>query len=146
MLKPRPLVIAATLLAATAALAHQGVQNATVMARMEGMSAIASHMKTLGDMAKGKIPFDAQTAQAAANGVADQADLIPSLFEQPETDPKSEALPTIWASYPDFTTKALATATAARQAAGALDQPQQLATALSNIGATCKSCHAAYRQ
>ena len=49
------------LAATSAALAHTGVKNAQVMARMEAMEQIAAATKTLSEMAKRQIPFDAAT-------------------------------------------------------------------------------------
>ena len=59
----------------------QGVQNPAVKARMDGMSAIAENMKTLGQMAKGATEFDAAMARAAAATIAEQASATPGLFE-----------------------------------------------------------------
>mgnify|MGYP001829162567 CR=1 FL=1 len=56
-------------LAASAALAHQGVKNPAVMERMEGMTDQAAAMKTLGQMATGKTAFDAAAAAAAREEV-----------------------------------------------------------------------------
>ena len=130
---------------ATAAFAHQGVQNAAVKARMDGMSEIGSATKTLGNMARGNTAFDAAAAQNAATILANEAAQIPMLFERPETDPKSEALPSIWASFDDFTEKARALNAAARLAAEAGSQAE-LQSAMQQIGAACSACHRAYRE
>ncbi|MFT7596752.1 MAG: cytochrome c556 [Paracoccaceae bacterium] len=83
------------IIAATAALAYQGVQNPTVKARMDAMSAIGKNTKVLGAIAKGQVAFDATTAKAAAGAIADHAAQISALFQEPATDPKSEAQPVI---------------------------------------------------
>ncbi|MEO1306935.1 MAG: cytochrome c, partial [Pseudomonadota bacterium] len=95
------------IIAGSLALAHDGVKNAAVMARMHGMSEIAAQMKAIGDMAKGETTFDAAQARAAVASIAEHAGAVPGLFEAPETDPKSEALPVIWEKFGDFTGKAL---------------------------------------
>ncbi|NND21494.1 MAG: hypothetical protein HKO14_05350, partial [Silicimonas sp.] len=49
--------VAVLLLVASAALAHQGVKNPAVKARMDVMSAIGDNTKLLGRMAKGEVAF-----------------------------------------------------------------------------------------
>ena len=66
---------------AGSALAHKGVMNSSVKARMNAMSAIAEQMKTLGKMAKGVTPFDSATARLAAAEIAKHAGDTPKLFE-----------------------------------------------------------------
>lgn len=138
--------LAGTMVLTTAALAHQGVQNAAVKARMDGMSAIGANMKTLGAMAKGQVAFDAGQAKEAAAAVAQEAARIPSLFEVQETDPKSEALPVIWSEFDRFTAIADDLEAAAIVAASALNGPEDLGPALKAIGGQCSACHKAYRE
>ncbi|MEX0286289.1 MAG: cytochrome c [Paracoccaceae bacterium] len=130
----------------TAALAHQGIQNAAVKARMDSMSAIATHMKTLGDMARGKATFDTALARHAAQGISLHAAEVPTLFEVPENDPKSEALPIIWTQFDDFEAKAVQMEKVAADLATTLSEPDDLPAALKALGATCTSCHETYRQ
>ena len=89
----RNLATLVALVSASAALAHQGVQNASVKARMDEMSEIADNIKVLGTMSKGTIEFDADAARTAAAAIADSAALIPTLFKTKETDAESEAKP-----------------------------------------------------
>ncbi len=138
-------IVLTVLFTASAALAHQGVQNPAVMARMEAMKTIGDNTKILGTMAKGELAFDAAKARAAAAEIAVQAGRTPGLFEAPETDPKSEALPVIWENYADFTAKSDALVAAAKMAQG-IRTPQDLTTALGAIGAACKACHSDYRE
>ncbi|MYF88372.1 MAG: cytochrome c, partial [Boseongicola sp. SB0676_bin_33] len=105
-MKVRRITLGTALIAATAALAHQGVQNPAVKARMAAMSAISENMKTLGMMARGATEFDAEAARDAAAAIADHASAVPGLFEANETDPMSEARPEIWTSFEDFSAKA----------------------------------------
>ena len=134
------------LLAATAALAHQGVRNPAVKARMDAMGAISENTKILGAMAKGELSFDARAAREAARAIATTASDVPGLFEAPETDPKSEALPAIWDRFDDFVVKTETMVAAADAASTSIETPADLRAALSAIGATCKACHEAYRQ
>ena len=137
--------IFAACLAAGAALAHEGVKNPAVMARMDGMSTIGAATKTLGQMAKGEKPFDAATAQAAASRIADEAARIEGLFKAKEDDPKSESLPTVWTDFPDFVAKARKLEDAASRASN-LTTGDELQTSLREIGATCSACHKVYRK
>lgn len=139
------IVFGIALMAASAALAHQGVQNPAVMARMNGMSAIAKNIKTLGQMAKGTSAFDAEAARSAAAAIAEHAAAVPQLFEAKETDPKSEARPEIWANFGDFSSKAQELETLAAGYAQSLSVSSDLNAAMAALGATCKSCHADYR-
>lgn len=139
-----PFVLAITL-SASVVLAHGGVKNPAVMARMDGMSAIADGMKALGAMAKGAVAFDAGAADAAVATIADHAARIPALFEAEESDPKSEAKPEIWADFGDFTDKAGALTDVANGLSGAIRSQGDLGPAMKQLGAACKSCHADYR-
>lgn len=140
----RLLACLAALLAASAVVAHQGVTNPAVMARMQGMSALAAETKLLGEMAKGARSFDAAAAQAATAAIAAHGAEIPALFKAPETDPKSEALPAIWEDFARFEAAASALVTAAQ--AADLTAPEGLAPALAAIGATCGACHKRFRE
>ena len=144
-MKLRYLALGFALASATAAIAHQGVQNPAVKARMDGMSAIAENMKTLGQMAKGATPFDVETARLAAAAIAEHAAATPDLFAANETDPKSEARPEIWSNFDDFTAKAIELETIATGFATSINQPADLTAAMRAFGANCQSCHMAYR-
>lgn len=139
------IAFAATLSAGIAA-AHGGVQNDAVKARMDAMSGIGSNMKILGLMAKGATPFDANAARAAAATIANHAAATPELFEAQENDPKSEAKPEIWTNFYDFTAKAGDLETVAFGLSASIISFDDLVPAITNLGTTCKSCHAIYRQ
>ena len=140
------IVAVATILAATAALAHSGVKNAAVKARMDAMNAVGEEMKTLGLMAKGVSTFDANTAKAAANAIARHAANTPDLFRAKEDDPKSEATPAIWANFKDFTAKAVAMESAANGLSRSIASIDDLGPAMKALGDTCKACHGDYRE
>ena len=145
-MKLAPFTGIVALLVAGAAFAHQGVKNPAVMARMNGMSAIAEDMKTIGNMAKGTIQFDAAKAQQALKDIASQASKTPSLFEANEDDPKSEARPEIWSNFDDFTAKAVELETLANQLAPSIEERDDLRSVLRLMGENCKSCHGTYRE
>ena len=135
-----------TCLAATAVAAHQGVQNPTVKARMDNMSAIAENVKTLGSMAKGQTTFDQASARDAALAIATHAVETTTLFQDPATDPKSEARAEIWENFEDFTAKADELEMVARPLSNSISVKADLGVAMRDLGATCKSCHADYRK
>lgn len=132
--------------AAGTAPAHDGVQNAAVMARMHGMKEIGSRMAVLGDMAKGKTGFDARRARDAAAALAQAAAGTPTLFEPRQSDPKSEALPAIWQSFDDFTALSGDLERSARRAATQIRDIDSLRAATGDLGGACKACHSRYRE
>ena len=144
-MKRKSIALGLLLATATAALAHQGVKNPAVKARMDGMSAIAKNMKTLGQMSKGATEFDVTTARSAAAAIAKLAAATPGLFEANETDPKSEARSVIWSNFEDFAGKATELETIATGFSTSINEPADLNAAMGALGANCKSCHSVYR-
>ena len=134
------------LVMASAALAHSGVKNAAVKARMDAMSEIGRNTKVIGQMAKGQDTFDAAIVRTAAATIAQYAAQVPALFEANETDPKSEALPAIWDNYDDFVLKAEALEQVALKLSSTDPTLGDLGKAMAALGGTCKACHALYRQ
>ena len=134
------------ILSAGLAAAHTGVKNAAVKARMDAMSGIGAEMKALGQMAKGAATFDVDSARASAAAIAHHAAATPNLFKANEDDPKSEAKSSIWANFDDFTAKAVAMETVALGLSASITKANDLGPAMGALGATCKSCHAAYRE
>ena len=132
--------------AATIAIAHTGVEDEEVLARMDDMKAMGDATKTLGLMAKGEAPFDAKTARSAATRIAEEAARTPALFESAATDPQSEALPAIWDNWADFTEKADALETVASGLATDIDSIDTLRAGMGDLGQACKACHSEYRE
>lgn len=130
----------------TAALAHTGVTNRDVMARMMVMSTIGDQMKLIGSMAKGEAAFDAAAVNAALIEIAAQSAQIPSMFETRAVDPKSEALPVIWERFDTFTQRAKDAEATAERLAGTVTAANDLVPVLQQVGETCKACHATFRK
>lgn len=125
------------------ALADSAATDPDVKARQALMDANGGAMKVLGDMAGGKVAFDATAAAAAkASLVADAAD-IPVKFKNNAVDPASHAKPDVWTAWDDFAAKAgdLGKASAALDTSS-LDGVK---AGLGAIGGTCKACHTAYK-
>ncbi len=143
-MRPRALILALPLVAAFGALAHEGVKNPAVMARMMLMTDIKDSLGVIAAMAKGDRPFDATEAENARQALLTAARKIPAAFESPETDPKSEARPEIWSDWEDFTDKAEALTVAARDMnVTALASLQE---GLVSAGQTCRGCHKPFRE
>ncbi|MEO0380863.1 MAG: cytochrome c [Pseudomonadota bacterium] len=145
-MKQRLAIACALTLCATITLAHTGVKNAAVLARMHGMKTIADNVKVLGSMSKGQVAFDAKSARAAAAAIESHAAQSIALFTPKESDPKSEALPAIWENFDDFTAKARDLEAVAGELAISLESLEDVRAAMGRIGATCKACHAIYRE
>lgn len=130
-------------LGATAALAHEGVKDPDVKARMDLMEEIRDATATLGGMARGKIAFDEEEAAAARAALIDHAEEIPAVFETEAMDPESEALPAIWDEYGDFTDRAETLVGAAEaMETGSLDAVR---AGIRDVGRTCGGCHEVFR-
>lgn len=128
---------------AGAGLAHEGVKNEAVKARMMLMDGVKTATGALGGMAKGDVAFDAAKAGAARQALIDHAAAIPAAFKAPEMDPKSTALPAIWENWADFEAKARSMGAAAQE----LDtsELEWLQAGMGALGGSCAACHKAYR-
>ncbi|WP_323784311.1 cytochrome c [Thalassovita sp.] len=142
-MKRATLSLTITLALAGAALAHGGVSDPVVKARMALMTEIKDATAVIGGMAKGKLEFNPDQAAAAKAVLNKSAVQITDAFETPATDPKSEALPVIWENWDDFSTKANALA----QAASGIDTGtlEGVQAGLQALGASCGGCHKLYR-
>ena len=101
----------------------------------------------IGDMAKGKTPFDAAKAAEAARDISLTAKKIHELFPEGSEGGKSDALPAIWQEWDRFTGNAedlesVANALAASLGDGAA---QDWKAAFQKVTDACKSCHQDFR-
>ncbi|MCA3449974.1 MAG: cytochrome c [Rhodobacter sp.] len=136
-------ILAGTLILAGAAFAKEGVQDPAVKARMDLMGVIAANTKVLGEMAGGKVAFNAQAAATARANLTAAAAGIPAKFEPQATDPVSDAKPDIWTNWDDFLTKSETLLVQAE----ALDTTslESIQAGMGGIGGSCKACHSAYK-
>jgi cytochrome c556 len=110
--------------AATLVFAH-GSATGVVKERMELMEGMGDAMEILADMFKGEVPYDAETARAAALEIHSRAgEKITRLFPENSLDKPSEALPEIWKNWEEFESLA----------ALAIDYSDALAKAAANPG------------
>jgi len=116
--------------------------------RQASMTVLARSTGALGAMAKGDVPFNKEVAQRHANLIAGLSDLpLTAGAFGPGTDKGAphKSDPKVWsqpdkfkAAYDKFTTAAHALP------AAAADQ-KTLASALGDLGKTCKGCHDDFR-
>lgn len=125
------------------AAAKEGVQDPTVKARQELMGTIGMSVKALGDMAGGKVAYEATTAAAAKAALVAASAEIATKFEPQATDPVAEAKPEVWTNWEDFVIKA----NALTAAATAIDatSAEGIGAGMGAIGGACKDCHSTYR-
>lgn len=139
----RSLIAAAAILAATAVAAHENVANPVVKDRMDLMKEIGAATKTISQMAKGQVDFDAAMAEETRQALEDLSRRIPAAFEAPETDPESEAAPKIWDEWESFAEKAAALTAAAEQAD--MSTRDTTRASFNEIGKACGACHMSYK-
>lgn len=126
--------------------AHSGVKDENVKKRMMLMKTMANNTKIIGQMAKGRTPFDANEVKLALERLSSLSLKTPKVFMVNASDPKSEAKPTIWDEFDEFTklSKDLAEATAFL--ASSVDTVEVLRPALKQVSLACKACHSRYRE
>ena len=141
-MKKITIAIVAMVLSGAAIHAHS-VENPVVQKRMDLMKEIKSAIGVLGGIAKGTIAFDVIAATAAQTTLIEQSELVATTFEANETDPKSEALPSIWENWDTF----VEMADDLTFAAEGLDVTSLdgVRGGLGNIGASCGACHKKFR-
>lgn len=125
--------------------------NPAVTARQGHMQIMSLNIGILGQMARGNVDYDADTAQAAADNLL-ALTLINQQFYWPQgTDTDSiegtRALPAIWADFPGVMEVGTQFTTATQGLAGvAGDGLDAMRTALGPVGSACGACHDDYRQ
>jgi cytochrome c556 len=130
---------------ATLALAHEGATG-VVKDRMDLMKQQQKDMKLIGEMAKGKRPFDAARAADAARDISLTAKKIHELFPEGSDGHPSDALPSIWKEWDRFTSNAEDLGSAADSLAISLDGTnREWKAAFQKVTDACKSCHEDFR-
>ncbi|KAA0699856.1 cytochrome C556 [Neorhizobium sp. P12A] len=114
--------------------------------RIAMMKKIGGAAGTLGAVAKGTKPYDADAVKAALTTIAETAKAFPDQFgpNSDKTDP--EVNPKLWDNIDDFKAKAAKLSTDAETALATLPADQAgVGEALKTLGADCGACHQAYR-
>lgn len=121
-----------------------------VDARQAQFTLLAFNLSVVGQMAQGRIAYDAEAAQIAADNMAAIASLHQGRHFPAGSDRASmegtRALPAIWDTPDDFAERfeALRSATAALQTAASVDLAS-LQGAVRGVAGACQACHQNYR-
>ena len=126
--------------------AHSGVKDKNVKERMMLMKEMANNTKTIGQMLKGRTPFDANEAKLALERLASLSLETPKVFKINASDPKSEARPAIWDEFDEFTRLSKDLAETSLVLAGSINSIEDLRPALKGVSSGCKACHRQYRE
>ena len=131
----------------TIALAHEGATG-VVKERMDLMKGQQDAMKLIGEMAKGKTPFDAAKASAAAREIETTAKQIHKLFPEGSDGGPSEALPAIWGQWDRFSGDADDLAEVAGALVNSFDGSthDDWKAEFKRVTNACKSCHQDFRK
>ena len=115
--------------------------------RKAALSVMAEHNKRLGQMAQGKVPFDAKLAAENAEIVASMAKLPWAAFGEGTDVGETKAKPEIWKQNAKFKEAAekFQTESAKLAVAAKSGKEDAFKTAFSATAGTCKSCHDDFR-
>ncbi len=144
--RPAAIIALALLAFVPLALAHEGATD-VVKERMDLMDTQKEAMKVIGQMAKGKVPFDAAKAAEAAGEIERTSKQIPDLFPEGTGGHPSEAKPEVWTKWDEFTGDAEGLDTAARDLILALEAPgaPNWKVQFKGVIDACKTCHKTFR-
>lgn len=133
-------------------MAADGPYDKAIKARQALMQLYSYHIGTLGDMAKGKMDYDADLATEAADNLLavnrlGQSTLWPQGSDNSDPEnAETRALPAIWETYPKIADKGKALNEAlvamAAEAGNGLDA---LKGSIGDVGESCKGCHDDFR-
>lgn len=121
--------------------------------RMNLMNMVSFFTGQLGDMARGKVDYDAEAAQAAADNLLKLASLDETTLWPAGSDNQSEGMnnktrakANIWSDMSGFMAKQNDLTTAAEaMAANAGNGLDGLRSSMGDVGNSCKGCHREYR-
>lgn len=140
----RTTLIAAALLTASALAAHQGASG-VVKERMDAMSSIAAHMKSVSQMLRGRVDYDPATVAQAMREIAAHAEMLPHKFPAGTDAAPSEAAPAIWEKTDKFNEIFNNLAISAAALAAIAEDQTAVSKGFVVVSQTCKSCHADFR-
>lgn len=138
--------------------AHTGASG-IVLERMESMKTLADNAKSVGDMLKRKTPFDLNAVKAASSAFIAHGEHMPMMFpdtKESRTGSRTEALPSIWSNWDEFTSiakqftqdsRALAALTE-ELSTGTLSVDEQIRAVRATFftaSKSCSGCHERFR-
>lgn len=132
---------------ATLIAGHAAAETDAVKERQELMKATGKSVKTVVQMIKGEVAYDAAKAKEAMETVSGVPTKFAKLFpEGSDMHPKTAAKPEIWDNWEDFKKRLsdleAKSAAAAKAAEGGLDR---FKAAFGQVGKACKGCHEKYK-
>jgi len=143
------LAVATTAMMIPAVLANNFKEPADAIEyRQAALSLIGYNFGDMGEMLKGKKPFDAAVFSARADNVAALSKIPHEGFIVGSDKGDTEALAKIWSEKADFDSKMTAfqdNAAALAVAAKSSDK-NNIKQAFSNTGKSCKGCHDEYKK
>jgi len=131
---------------ASAVQAHGGATG-VVKERMDVMSTMGKRMKAVGDMLKGKVPFDPAGAAEAGRFIGEAAPKLSHLFPDGSLEEPSEALPAVWKERERFEALIEDLAAEAKKLAEVSEGGDRAAILrqFSALGEVCSACHTDFR-
>lgn len=130
---------------AGAAIAHSGATG-IVKERMDGMKEMSNATKALGAIKAGAIPYSPEVVKRAAAQLRTHAEAAREQFPDGSAGGASEALPTIFSDRAGFNQLLTDLIDAAVRLDDAAGDEAEAMTAADQVAATCKKCHADYRE
>jgi len=146
MVAMRRTVIAAAAVLTASGLGVLAQSNDPVAQRQNLMKSNQEQVRALTGMARGQVPFNAATAQAALQRIAQNAQQIPALFPPGSHQGKTAALPSIWERKADFDAHAAKLEQDAKAAQAGITDQASLQAAIQRVGQNCGGCHESYRR
>ncbi len=132
----------------TTAWAHKGATG-IVKERMDDMEVLAAEMKVLGQMASGRMKYDADRVKDAARKIGSHAVALPAKFPDGSDGHPSQSTPEVWSRRAEFDRlfKELAGYAAALEqaAAGGASSRAAADRIIGDISRNCGACHKVYR-
>lgn len=127
--------------------AHKGAMG-VVKERMDMMDEIGDNMKDIKAMIQRKQPFDAAKMARHAESIRTASMHIKQVFPEGSLNHPSEALPSIWKDWDQFSSLAdqlIVEAEKLREVTESEDQ-QVIMKQFARVGKTCRSCHTDFRK
>src|SRR5690242_11806109 len=137
MVAMRMTVIAAVTLLIASGLGVLAQANDPVVQRQNLMKNNQEQVRALTGMVRGQVPFNAATAQAAFQRIAQNAQQIPGLFPAGSDRGKTDALPVIWQRKADFDSRAAKLEQDAKAAQTGITDQASLQAAVQRVGQNC---------
>ena len=136
--------IVAVCLTATAVMAHQGATG-VVKQRMDAMSDIAANLKSVNQMLRGSLDYDAESVRNAMQAISDHAAMLPHQFPEGTDAAPSEAAPSIWTDPDGFNAIFSELEMSAAELVTMAEDPDAVQQGFRSVAKTCKACHEDYR-